>query len=195
MKKLLAVSLALALFAGHAYGMGTQPAGVTGDRGFDSILQSLNVSANNDPDAYYRQLGLRQGVSEQDLRTAKDRYGLGYSDLYMASALARAKNRPFLNVAEDYHQNQSKGWGVMARDMGIKPGSDQFHAMKRGARGSLDYMKADAQNRQKHEQALKQEHERKMKHADMANSQGQGKAKQEQKANQNAENKGSGKTK
>lgn len=194
MKKLLAISLALVLIAGPAYGLGSKPAGVTGDRGFDSILDNLNASANADPDGFYRQLSVRQGIPEQDLRQAKDRFGLGYSDVYMASAIARAKNRPILGVAEDYRQNQGKGWGVMAQEMGIKPGSDEFHAMKRGARGSLDYMKADSQKRQKHEQALKQEHERRMKHGDMANNQGQGRSKQEHKANKNAENKGRGKT-
>ncbi|HSQ61092.1 MAG TPA: hypothetical protein VLT84_11815 [Acidobacteriota bacterium] len=194
MKNLFAISLALALFAGQAYGLGAKPAGVTGDRGFDSMLENLNASANADPDGYYRQLSIRQGIPEQDLRQAKDRFGLGYSDLYMASALAKVKNRSILGVAEDYQQNRGKGWGVMAQEMGIKPGSDEFHAMKRGARGSLDYMKADVPKRQKHEQALKQEHERKAKRDDMANKHETGKSKQAQDANKNEENKGRGKT-
>jgi hypothetical protein len=198
MKKLLAVSLALVLTAGQAYGLGSKPVGVTGDRGFDSILQNLNASAISDPDAYYRQLSVRQGISEHDLRLAKDRYDLGYSDLYMASALARAKNRSFLGVAEDFHENHGKGWGVMAREMGIRPGSDEFHAMKRGARGSLDYMKGDVQKRHRHEQALRQEHERRMKQDDKVKQREQRESKQDQKsnqgANQNAQGKGRAKT-
>ena len=193
MKKLLVVSLALVLTGGQAYGLGTQPPGVTGDRGFDSILQNLSVSASADPDGYYRDLSARNGIPEQDIRQAKDRYGLNYSDLYMASALAKATHRPILGVAEDYHQNQGKGWGVMAKQLGVKPGSDEFHAMKTGARRSLDHMTAEAKNKQKHEQATRTVHEQKRAdQGEVAKQNGQAKAKQEPQAKKNSQNKGHG---
>jgi hypothetical protein len=188
MKKLLVFSLAFTLTVVQAYGLGARPPGVTGDRGFDSILQNLTVSANADPNGYYRELSARNGIPEQHIRQAKDRYGLNYSDLYMASALAKATHRPILTVAEDYHQNRAKGWGVMAKKLGIKPGSDEFQAMKTGALGSLDHMKSGAKNKQKHEQAMKKEPEQKMKQGE------QEKVKQDQQAKKNSQNKGQGTT-
>jgi hypothetical protein len=35
-------------------------------------------------------------------------------------------------VAEIFNHNRQKGWGAMAKELGIKPGSAEFHALKRG---------------------------------------------------------------
>lgn len=35
-------------------------------------------------------------------------------------------------VTEHYKENKRKGWGVLARSLGIKPGSRAFKALKRG---------------------------------------------------------------
>jgi len=194
MKTFLVFLLATALTVGQAYGFGTQSPGATGDRGFDSILRNLNVSANADPDGYYRELSRRNGIPEQDIRQARDRYGLSYSDLYMASTLARVTRRPILGVAEDYHQNQGKGWGVMAKKLGIRPGSDAFHAMKAGALGTLDHVKSEAKNRQKHEQAMEKGSEHRMTQDRAAKQREQERVKQDQQAKKNSQNKGQGKT-
>ena len=34
-------------------------------------------------------------------------------------------------MVEVYKSNKSKGWGAIAKEMGIKPGSAEFHAMKK----------------------------------------------------------------
>jgi hypothetical protein len=81
----------------------------------------------------------------------------------MATALAGASRRPVLSIAEGYKKNRGKGWGVMAKSLGIKPGSREFHELKAGAQGSLDHMHALAKSNQAHERELKQERERKAK--------------------------------
>ena len=35
-------------------------------------------------------------------------------------------------VLADYNKHRAKGWGAIARDLGIKPGSKEFHALKEG---------------------------------------------------------------
>jgi hypothetical protein len=35
-------------------------------------------------------------------------------------------------VVDVYKKNRGKGWGVIAKSLGIKPGSPEFHALKRG---------------------------------------------------------------
>lgn len=60
----------------------------------------------------------------------------------------------------------------MAQNMGIKPGSSEFHELKRGAQGSLDHMKSIAKSRQKHEREMKKEQERRMKKDSQGKGQG-----------------------
>jgi len=170
MKKLLAASVGLVFLVGMAYGMGSKPSGSTGDRQLDSTLEQINIAAKADPDGFIKQLSSRHNIPEQEIRQAKEAYGLGAADLFMATALAKKTHRPVLSVAEKYKQNQGKGWGVLAKDMGIKPGSSEFHELKRDAHGSLDHMKSMAKSKQKHEQEMKKEREQRMK----KDSQGKG---------------------
>jgi hypothetical protein len=52
-------------------------------------------------------------------------------DVFMAAQLAATINKPFETVVKTYQANKTKGWGVIAKEMGIKPGSPEFHAMKK----------------------------------------------------------------
>ena len=43
---------------------------------------------------------------------------------------------PFLGpdyVIERYRSGKGKGWGALAQSLGIKPGSKEFHDLKRGS--------------------------------------------------------------
>ena len=41
-------------------------------------------------------------------------------------------NLPPEKALEKYNSGNGKGWGVLAENLGIKPGSKEFHASKRG---------------------------------------------------------------
>ncbi len=159
MNRVLAAAVGLVVLAGLAYGADPQPWGRTGDRTLDSVLEQLNTQASVDPDGFIRQLSARHSVPERDIRQAQETYGFGAADIFMATALAQATHRPVVSVAEEYQKNQGKGWGVIAKDMGIKPGSREFKQLKSGARGSLDRLRADSRNKQKHDRELKRQHE------------------------------------
>ena len=147
MKKLLAASVGLVLVGGLTYGL--DPSFATGDRKLNSTLEQLNIAAGADPDAFIKRLSSVHNFPEQELRRASETYGLGGADLFMATALAREIHRPVYSVAEEFKQNQAKGWGAIAKDLGIKPGSSEFHQLKRDAKGSLDYMKSTAKSKKK----------------------------------------------
>jgi hypothetical protein len=173
MKKLLAALAGLVVLVGLAHGAGSEPSDNTGDRKLDSTLEKINLAAKADPDGFIKQLSSRYNIPEQEIRQTKETYRLGAADMFMATALAKATHRPVLSVAEEYNKNQGRGWGVMAKEMGIKPGSSEFHELKRGARGSLDHMESAAKSKQKHEREMKKEHEQRMK----KDSQGKGQGK------------------
>lgn len=163
MKKLLAASAGLFFLVGVAHGMGSKPSGSTGDKTLDSTLEKINIEAKADPDGFIEHLSLRHNIPKQEIQQARETYGFGAADTYMATALAKITNRPVLSVAEEYKKNQGKGWGVMAKDLGIKPGSREFHKLKGGAQVSLDHMRSMAKSKQKHQREMKQEHEQGMK--------------------------------
>ncbi len=148
MSRFLATALGLVLLAAVAQAADPVQQPTTGDRKLDGILKAMNTQAQADPDGFLKQLAARHAVPEEDLRQARDAQGLSAGDLFMASFLAKTTQKPVLQVAEEYKKNQGKGWGVMAKEMGIKPGSPAFHELKNGARGQLDQMKNAAKGRQ-----------------------------------------------
>lgn len=158
MKRLLGVCVALAfLLVGTAHGMGSKPSNSTGDKDLDSTLEKIGLAAREDPDGFVRQLSLRHDIPEQDIRQAMERFDLEGRDIFMATALAGATHRPVLAVAERYRKGPGKGWGELAKDLGIKPGSREFHNLKDGADGFLDHMRATADSRKSREREEKSE--------------------------------------
>ena len=153
MKKFLAVSVGLVFVGGLTYGLDTSFG--TGDRKLNSTLEQLNVAAGADPDGFVRRLSAAHNFPERELRRASETFGLGGADLFMATALARELHRPVYSVAEEFKQNQGKGWGTIAKELGIQPGSSEFHQLKRDAKGSLDYMTSNARTKQRHEKKMK----------------------------------------
>lgn len=53
-------------------------------------------------------------------------------DVYFACALASVLGRPCRYVVDYYDSNRGQGWGVVAQRLGIKPGSAEFHRLKKG---------------------------------------------------------------
>jgi len=180
MKKFLTAAVCLVFLALLVHGAAFAQQAKTGDRKLDSLLGKINEKAKADPEGFIRQLSLKHNVPEEEILQAKERHGLSYGDTYMATALSRISKRRVGVVAEEYKQNQGKGWGVMAMNMGIKPGSLEFKQMKANARGSVDHMKtlAKAKKRQNALEMKKaRENDRKIKDEAQGKSQGKGKKK------------------
>jgi hypothetical protein len=53
-------------------------------------------------------------------------------DVYMACSIASIIGRPCRYVVEQYERDHGQGWGAIAKRMGIKPGSAEFHRLKQG---------------------------------------------------------------
>ena len=59
-------------------------------------------------------------------------------DVYMACNIAAIIGRPCRYVADIYERDRGNGWGNIAKQMGIKPGSPEFHRLKKGFVPSYD---------------------------------------------------------
>ena len=52
------------------------------------------------------------------------------ADVFMTLQVASVTGKDPDVVAQSYVKNKNKGWGVIAKELGIKPGSAEFHALK-----------------------------------------------------------------
>ena len=99
--------------------------------GLDGFLRSLNIQAQADMNGFSAKLSAQFGVPEVQVRTI-----IGTvkepADAFMCLQLGQWTQKPTEQVVSVYKANQGKGWGVIAKSMGIKPGSAEFHALKRG---------------------------------------------------------------
>ena len=54
------------------------------------------------------------------------------ADAFMCLQLGQMARKQPETVVQTYKASKGKGWGVIAKELGIKPGSAEFHALKRG---------------------------------------------------------------
>ena len=83
------------------------------------------------PNDYNNQLSSQFGVP-QSLVSTLIRSVAAPSDAFMVLQLAQMLGLPHERVLQTYNTNRGKGWGVIAKELGIKPGSAEFHALKQG---------------------------------------------------------------
>ncbi len=119
MKKLVLAAVALILLCTPAFA------------GLDDFLSSLNVQARADLSGFAARVSAQFGVPEIQVRTVINTVREP-ADAFMVYQLGQMTRRPPETVVEVYQANRGKGWGVIAKRLGIKPGSAEFHALKRG---------------------------------------------------------------
>jgi hypothetical protein len=117
---LLAVSVLL-LVCGPAYAGG----------GLEAFLDNLNVQASTDLPGFSARISAQFGVPLPQVQAVLGSVAVP-ADAFMIFQLGQMANRPLDLVLRNYHSNRGRGWGVIAKSLGIKPGSAEFHALKRG---------------------------------------------------------------
>ncbi len=97
----------------------------------DGFLQRLNVQAKADLGKYSIQLAAQFGVPQAQVTAIISKTD-SPADAFMCLQLGRMTQKAPETVLRTYQGNKGKGWGAIARELGIKPGSPEFHALKRG---------------------------------------------------------------
>lgn len=132
--KLLAIATMFAAFSGTVvaqdFSINWNPR--SGDVWVDSQLNDVNRygSRYREPfiDEMVRYYGAPRDLVTELLGTRRWAPG----DVYYACAIAQTLGRPCRYVVDEWERNHGKGWGVVAKELGIKPGSAEFHRLKRG---------------------------------------------------------------
>lgn len=155
MKKIL-VTLALVLFfigIGTAYSADTRGSFTfnagTGDAKFDLNLSQLNVEAQGNLSGFISNLSLSYGISEAKVEDLIYKVEMTPADAYLAVGIAKIINEPLEVVVEKYKANRGKGWGLIAKQLGIKPGSKKFHVLKNYGGVGSEKMKGKSKGRGK----------------------------------------------
>ncbi|MFO7553847.1 MAG: hypothetical protein R6W88_01470 [Desulfobacterales bacterium] len=118
-KVFFVLSMALLLFSSAV---------VAGD--FDWI-RNFNIQAEADPPGFRARLGTRFKIGDTQIKIVLNNVK-NPADAYMVLRLGEMSNHPTESVIEEYKSGKGNGWGVLAKSLGIKPGSKEFHALKRG---------------------------------------------------------------
>jgi hypothetical protein len=132
MKRHLSLA-ALLLAAGFAAGAGAQVIGYnfrSGDVWVDTQLGYISDYGMRDRVYFVDDLVSSYGAPRYLVNELLDKRHWSPGDVYYASALAYTAHRPLLDVTREYDNSNGQGWGVVAKRMGIKPGSAEFHALK-----------------------------------------------------------------
>lgn len=104
----------------------------SGDVWVDSQLADMNRYGNQYRDPFIDEM-VRYHGAPRDLVTdllVNRRWAPG--DVYYACTIAQVIGRPCSYVANEWERNHGQGWGVVAKRLGIKPGSAEFHRLKNG---------------------------------------------------------------
>ena len=99
--------------------------------GLDVFLNNLNVQARADMGHFAVQVSAQFGVPLPQVQAVIGTVRTP-ADAFMCFQLGEMTHRPYRDAVQVYQANRGRGWGVIAKEMGIKPGSPEFHALKRG---------------------------------------------------------------
>ncbi len=109
----------------------------TGDKELDLSLGNLNVEAQADMNNFINRLSVSYNVPAKSIDVLIHKEKMQPADVYMSVRVSRLANQPLDTVVREYKANRGRGWGVIAKNLGIRPGSREFHALKHDDSGML----------------------------------------------------------
>lgn len=133
MPRALLLAATLALMSGTAaaqdFTFGFNPR--SGDVWVDTHLGDINRYGRQYREPFIDEL-VRYRGAPRDL--VVDLLGRNWApgDIYYACTIAQIIGRPCRYVVQEYERDHGQGWGALAKRMGIKPGSPEFHRLKQG---------------------------------------------------------------
>ena len=113
------------------YAFGFNPR--TGDAWFDARLGDINVMASGNLDGFIDEIVVSTRAPRTWVETLVVERRYAPADVYMLAECAYRSGTPYDEALRLYERHHGEGWGAMAKRMGIKPGSAEFHAMKQGS--------------------------------------------------------------
>lgn len=104
----------------------------SGDVWVDSYLGDVNRYGSRYQDPFVNEMVRYYGAPRDLVVELLGTRRWAPGDVYYACAIAQILGRPCRYVADYWGQHHGKGWGAVAQELGIKPGSAEFHRLKKG---------------------------------------------------------------
>ncbi len=101
----------------------------TGNAEFDKELITTNDLAKKNLENFKNDLMAQYTVPLKEVNEILKRVSEP-AEAKLVLEMNRITKQPVNRVLSSYDANKSKGWGAIAKDLGIKPGSKEFHEMK-----------------------------------------------------------------
>ena len=100
----------------------------SGDADIDLHLDEVNKYGRAEFEFFKKDMSLKFGVAAGDIHSYYYKEKVSPGDIYYAFTLSAVSGRPVRNIFDLY--KKKKGWGAIAQELGIKPGSREFHMLK-----------------------------------------------------------------
>jgi hypothetical protein len=101
----------------------------TGSVELDADLNQVNISAKANLSSFKADLKIDFQTNDIEINKLFS-LKMEPAEVKLALSIADITKKKVDEVADSYTRNKGKGWGVIAKDLGIKPGSKEFHALK-----------------------------------------------------------------
>ncbi len=112
----------------------------TGNQELDADLVQINADAKLDFGAFKTDLALSYNISDKKIDYLSVSVKMEPAEIYLTLEISKLCGRSIDDVVEIYKVHKNLGWGFIAKELGIKPGSPEFHRLKeqtknRGTKG------------------------------------------------------------
>ena len=120
-------------------------------------MPTFNRTAQADLSDFRAKISTRFNIGDAQITAVLSNFPTP-ADAYVALRLGEMSGKPIDYVSDEYRSGKGRGWGALAKSLGIKPGSREFHALKRG-----DGLYGDAGKGKKEKKGKKDKKEKKNK--------------------------------
>jgi hypothetical protein len=94
-------------------------------------MKDFSIKAEADSSGFKARLSTRFKIGNTEINAVLSNVD-NTADAYVVLCLGEMSGKPIEEVVKKYKSSKGKGWGVLAKSLGIKPGSKEFHALKNG---------------------------------------------------------------
>jgi hypothetical protein len=130
----IALAAALTVAAGSAaaqdFVFGWNPR--SGDVWVDQRLGDINQYGTRYREPFIDEVSRYYGAPRDLVSDLIVRQRWAPGDVYYACSIAQIIGRPCRYVVDEWNRDHGQGWGALAQRLGIKPGSAEFHRLKKG---------------------------------------------------------------
>lgn len=135
MKRFIMLCITICLAFGLVWGLSAatfEPK--TGDSKLDTTLKKLNNESESDLPGFKADVSDRFSIPLATIEKLLTTDNLNPAEVYFIAFLTKTTGKTVDEILSAVQANKGQGWGVIAKALGIKPGSKDFLELKRLAR-------------------------------------------------------------